>query len=133
MSQISLSDAYAILGVNKYNTHNEIRIAYKRLMKRHHPDTGDGDREVLQAVQEAYILLKDNKKYSGSSLNQLITVPVSEHELAEMLGKKCQIKDDNQPEIVYTVKIPYSTRIGDTVIVKNIVKDTNLKIKFKGK
>jgi hypothetical protein len=133
VSQISLSDAYAILGVNKYNTHNEIRIAYKRLMKCHHPDTGDGDREVLQAVQEAYILLKDNKKYSGSSLNQLITVPVSEHELAEMLGKKCQIKDDNQPEIVYTVKIPYSTRIGDTVIVKNIVKDTNLKIKFKGK
>jgi len=132
VSQISLSDAYAILGVNKYNTHNEIRISYKRLMKRHHPDTGDGDREVLHAVQEAYILLKDNKKYSGS-LNQLITVPVSERELAEMLGKKCQIKDDNQPEIVYTVEIPYSTRIGDTVIVKNIVKDTNLKIKFKGK
>lgn len=131
MSQISLSDAYAILGVNKYNTHDEIRISYRRLMKRHHPDTGDGDREVLQAVQEAYILLKDNKKYRRAQL--LITVPVSERELAEMLGKKCQIKDDKQPEIVYTVEIPYSTRIGDTVIVKNIVKDTNLKIKFKGK
>jgi len=133
VSKISLSDAYAILGVNKYNTHDEIRIAYKRLMKRHHPDTGDGDREVLQAVQEAHILLKDNKKYGRSSLNQLITVPVSERELAKMLGKECQIRDDNQPEIVYTVEIPYSTRLGDTVVVKNIVKDTNLKIKFKGK
>lgn len=132
MSQISLSDAYAILGVNKYNTSDEIRIAYKRLMKQHHPDTGDGDTGVLDAVRKAYILLKDNKKY-GRSLNQLITVPVSEHELAEMLGKKCEIRDDKQPEIVYTVRIPYSTRIGDTVLIKNIVKDTNLKIKFKGK
>ena len=37
-SQTSLSDAYAILGVEKTVSDAELKKAYRRLMSQHHPD-----------------------------------------------------------------------------------------------
>ena len=47
---------YQVLGINKYSSKEEIRLAYKRLMRKHHPDTGDGNTEKLNAAKSAYIL-----------------------------------------------------------------------------
>ena len=123
-----MNSPYEVLGVNKYSTDKEVRIAYKRLLKRHHPDTGDGDRTQLDNVQKAFAELK-NKKESIITLS--INVEVSDSELAGMLGEKCEFKDNISPDIRYNVTVPYNTRIGDTILVRNIINNTNLKINFK--
>jgi uncharacterized protein YdaL len=123
-----MTSSYDILGVSTHSTKQEIRIAYKRLLKKHHPDTGDGDRTQLENVQKAFAELK-NKKESIITLS--INVDVSDRDLAGMLGEKCEFKDNISPDIIYTVTVPYNTRIGDTILVKNIINNTNLKINFK--
>jgi curved DNA-binding protein CbpA len=62
-----LPDLYAILQVDRTATREEIRRAYRRLLRTFHPDLqpaggqdGDSrDRRRLQAVMEAYAVLGD--------------------------------------------------------------------------
>jgi len=123
-----MKSPFQVLGVNKYSSEDEIRIAYKRLLKKHHPDTGDGDRTQFDNVKKAFTELK-NKNESIITLS--INVEVSDSELAGMLGEKCEFKDNISPGIIYNVTVPYNTRLGDTILVKNIINNTNLKINFK--
>jgi DnaJ-class molecular chaperone len=54
-------DHYSTLGVGKNATQDEIKQAYKRLAKQHHPDTG-GDTEKFAKINQAYETLKDPNK-----------------------------------------------------------------------
>lgn len=54
-------DYYAILGVAKTATPEEIKKAYRKLASQHHPDKG-GDKTMFQQVQEAYSVLSDSEK-----------------------------------------------------------------------
>lgn len=54
-------DYYEILGVDINATEEEIKKAYRKKAKEHHPDKG-GDAEVFQEVQEAYEVLSDPEK-----------------------------------------------------------------------
>jgi len=45
-----MQDHYATLGVPKTATQDEIKAAYRKLAKQHHPDLG-GDAEKLKAVK----------------------------------------------------------------------------------
>ena len=60
-------DYYGILGVKADSTQEEIRSAYHRLAKEHHPDaTGDTDSEdKFKEIAEAYEVLSDPGKRSG--------------------------------------------------------------------
>lgn len=51
---------YNILNVPKSASEEEIKNAYKRLAKIHHPDKG-GDKEKFQKIQEAYSILSDRE------------------------------------------------------------------------
>jgi DnaJ-class molecular chaperone len=53
---------FAILGISPNATANEIRSAYRRLVKEFHPDhyTGGGDR--FRDIQEAYSVLGNNRR-----------------------------------------------------------------------
>lgn len=53
---------YDALGLQPSATDAEIKKAYRVLSRKHHPDTGDGDRAKLAAVQEAYDTLADETK-----------------------------------------------------------------------
>jgi hypothetical protein len=125
-----MKSPFQVLGVNKYSSEDEIRIAYKRLLKKHHPDTGDGDRQKLDDIRQAFTDIKKIQSDSGSIITVTLNVKVSEEELDAMRGTKSGFRDDISPDIHYIVTVPKTTRIGDTILVKNIINNTNLKINF---
>ena len=56
------ADYYQVLGIDRAATPHEIRAAFVRLTKLHHPDLAHGDTELpgrLQSVQQAYHCLSD--------------------------------------------------------------------------
>jgi molecular chaperone DnaJ len=58
-------DYYNVLGVQRSASADEIRRAYKRLARKHHPDVNPGDKaaeERFRELQEAYGVLNDPKK-----------------------------------------------------------------------
>ena len=52
---------YDVLGLTKDATTDDIKKAYRKLAREHHPDKG-GDAEKFKKVQEAYELLSDPEK-----------------------------------------------------------------------
>ncbi len=61
----STQDYYATLGVSRSTSQEEIRKAYRKLARKHHPDLNPGDKaaeERFKRVQEAYDILSDPKK-----------------------------------------------------------------------
>src|ERR1700676_5402243 len=58
-------DYYKTLGVAKDADADEIRKAYRRLARKHHPDLNPGDKaseDRFKTVQEAYDVLSEPKK-----------------------------------------------------------------------
>jgi curved DNA-binding protein len=52
---------YSTLGVNEDASPDDIKQAYRRLAKQHHPDKG-GDTAMFQKIQEAYSIVGDEGK-----------------------------------------------------------------------
>jgi len=62
-----MKDPYEILGVQKTDSANAIRAAYRKLAKKHHPDLNPGKPEAAERFKEisaAYELLSDADKRS---------------------------------------------------------------------
>jgi len=62
---MKMKDPYEILGVKRDATVDEIRAAYRKLAKRHHPDLNPGKREAeeqFKAANAAHDLLSDPQK-----------------------------------------------------------------------
>jgi DnaJ-class molecular chaperone len=58
-------DYYQALGVERGANADDIRKAYRRLARKHHPDLNPGDKAAedrFKKVQEAYDVLSDDKK-----------------------------------------------------------------------
>lgn len=53
---------YAILGVSSDANAEEIRTAYRRLVKEFHPDHYSGKSEIFRQIQEAYSVLSDARE-----------------------------------------------------------------------
>ena len=77
---------FKVLGITKYSSEDEIRIAYKKLLKKHHPDTGDGDRQKLDDIRQAFVNIKKIQSDSGSIITVTLNVKLSEDELKQMLN-----------------------------------------------
>lgn len=69
-------DYYKTLGVPRNATADEIKKAYRKLARKHHPDTG-GDENKFKEINEAYEVLSDEKKrdlydqYGTANENQI--------------------------------------------------------------
>jgi curved DNA-binding protein CbpA len=58
-------DYYKILGVNQNASFDEIKLAYKKLAIKYHPDKNSGEllsEEIFKQVKEAYETLSDSEK-----------------------------------------------------------------------
>ena len=56
-----MADYYTTLNIPKSATDDDVRKAYKKLAKTHHPDTG-GDANTFRQISEAYQVLSDPTK-----------------------------------------------------------------------
>ncbi len=62
---MSARDPYESLGVSKGATGDDIRKAYRRLAREHHPDANPGDptaEERFKGIQQAYEILSNSEK-----------------------------------------------------------------------
>ena len=58
---------YDVLGVNHNASEKDIRQAYRKLTRKHHPDVNQGDKaseDKFKQINEAYTVLSDSKKRS---------------------------------------------------------------------
>ncbi len=55
-------DYYEVLGVGKTASADEIKKAFRRAAIEHHPDKESGNEEKFKEINEAYEVLKDDKK-----------------------------------------------------------------------
>ena len=125
---MNFNNPYSVLEIDKYSTNDDIKKAYKSLMMKHHPDTGDGDRQKFDDVRLAYIQLKDKKLQNSDVRSLSITVPITKQDLSLIHGTKQTFECHDVP---FEVVVPHETRMNDTLVVKNILGNLTLKIKFK--
>lgn len=62
---MSKRDYYEVLGVSRDASEEEIKKAYKRLARKHHPDVNQGNKEAenrFKEIKEAYDVLGDEEK-----------------------------------------------------------------------
>src|ERR1700753_4022556 len=65
MATTPTKDYYGILGVKKTATADDIRKAFRKLARKHHPDVNPGDKkaeERFKEISEANDVLSDEKK-----------------------------------------------------------------------
>ncbi len=65
MAATDFKDYYAILGINKTASADEIKKSYRRLARKYHPDMNPGDKQAearFKEVSEAYEVLSDTEK-----------------------------------------------------------------------
>jgi molecular chaperone DnaJ len=55
-------DHYKILGISENASQDEIKRAYKKLAKEHHPDLNGGDDSQFKKINEANNTLSDQQK-----------------------------------------------------------------------
>lgn len=61
-----MNDPYKILGVARNSSDEEIKQAYKRLVKEHHPDRPNGNEEKFKQVNDAYERIKNGETIYNS-------------------------------------------------------------------
>jgi len=68
-----IDDPYKVLGISPGASDDEIKAAYRRLVKKYHPDLNPGNAEAAEKMKElnaAYDRIKNPHKYAGQAGNR---------------------------------------------------------------
>lgn len=119
---------YALLGIPDDATDEEIKKAYRRESKKHHPDTG-GDKESFSALAHAYAVLSDPEaraEYNRGEYREQGATPreMAEKQLGIIFEKACE---EINPKDVPAFDLLAAMRKGCDEIEGNI-NDADLKM-----
>ena len=67
---------YEILGVSSNASLQEIKSAYRALVKRHHPDTG-GDQEMILSINAAWEVLRDSESREAFDMKEKVNKEIA--------------------------------------------------------
>lgn len=121
-----MKDYYAVLGLAKGASEDEIKQAYRKLAMKHHPDREGGDEAKFKDIKEAYEVLSDSAKRKSydsrsSEKNHMWT------DFDEIL-KKYQFYEDIAKKKKYDDYDDYD----DYANIKSVTIDIPLKDAFSG-
>jgi hypothetical protein len=114
------NDLYAVLGVARDAPAPEIRRAYRRLARQHHPDLNEqpeGSEQFVRAAS-AYEILHDPARRAryDRTLPQVASGPTGLHDApapAPAAGVRCGILDLSPAEALHVVRYPLALHDAD--------------------
>ena len=117
-----MSDYYSILEIERSSTLEQIKTAYRKLARKHHPDKG-GDPEKFKKISEAYSVLSDISKRQqyDSGMGSPFTHVNPFDIFNQFFTGNNSYKQFDQPSITYTIG----------VTLEQIALEKKLNIKFK--
>ena len=130
-------DYYKTLGVPRDASQEEIKKAFRKLARTHHPDAG-GDEAKFKEINEAYEVLSDEKKrnlydqYGTANANQILLTGWINADVGTSIGMFLTIDDvvytaDSLAEQEGSLEITRAPRYLDkidTSVIGETVKDT---------
>ena len=108
-----IKNLYKELGLKENATQSEIKSSYRRLVKKHHPDTG-GEKDKFLAIQDAWETLSDPLKKKQYDLTLF------------PLQQSSNLRNENWEENVNSSK--YNSTLKDNEVknwINNIYNPTN--------
>ncbi len=94
-----MKNHYETLGVSRQATQEQIKLAYRKLSKKHHPDVSGGNKEsekIFLEVQEAYKVLKDTSTREAYDARLNGTTKNSDHSYEHSTKTKAQTTTHQQ-------------------------------------
>ena len=100
-------DYYKVLGIPKTATANDIKKAYRKLARKHHPDLNPNDKEAEQKFKEANeaneVLSESTKKLNNNSnisKVQIINMVVVLKKIIQISSVLCLVVDNRRNLVV---------------------------------
>jgi len=123
-------DYYAILGVVRSASPEEIKQAYKKLVMQHHPDRG-GDHNTFIQIQAAYEALTSKKTHNQKRYNStihrnkniIVSVDISLNDVLTGTEALVETRTARQGYQSIHIKIPAGIRNNDTITVHGLGDD----------
>lgn len=116
-------DYYHILEVNYNATPEDVKLAYRQLAKKYHPDVNNGDRdkeEMFKLVSEAYDVLSDIDKKASYDLSLLLGLYEEEKSYS---SRRASARSQPQYSYRRPASVTYSrkTYVGMTALVLVVI------------
>jgi DnaJ domain len=117
MSRLPTADDFAVLGLRPGAGADEIRAAYRRLAKIHHPDRNPGDASALQSfrqLSDSYAALRDGGRLASS------TAPPSPLSAARTARRRASARRGAGATVTQLADIPVGGSVwvdGDALLV----------------
>jgi molecular chaperone DnaJ len=111
-----MNDPYTVLEVSSHASAAEIKAAYRRLVKQHHPDAG-GDDQTMLALNAAWEVLGDQdrrRNFDRTRISQA-AVPIDPLRRSRSAHNVAVAADDALVEWLRRVYAPIDRMLGDVI------------------
>lgn len=112
-----MNDPYTVLEVSSHASAAEIKAAYRRLVKQHHPDAGGDDQRML-ALNAAWEVLGDQdrrRNFDRTRISQAAVPRDPDLRHARSAHKRAIAADDALVEWLRRVYVPIDRMLGDVI------------------